>query len=704
MIAIFKREFRSFFTNVIGWIFMAAILMLYGLYFYVYNLQSAYPYVSYTLSGIAFLIILLVPVLTMRSLAEDRRTKTDQLLLTAPISIFKIVFAKYIAMVAIYTCVMAVISLTPLVLSLYGTVPFGESYTAILGFWLYGITCIAIGEFVSSLTESQIIAAVISFAILFLGYMMNGICSLLSVGGNVLTKILGCYDLYSHLGPFMAGTLDVSSIVYYASVISLVLFLTTQVIQKRRWSISAKRIGTGVFSVASIILAFAICVGVNLGVSKIPTEYTSIDVTYSKLFLLTDATKEYVKNLDQDINIYVWVSETEADTTLKETLARYEDLSSHLRVRYISPSESPDFYTTYTDVAPGINSLFVVSDLRNKIINYSDIYKTSMDYNTYSEAIDGYDAEGQITSALEYVTMDGEVLPNVYVLDGHGEQLIGEKFLQALSKANVNYKTLTLLKEEAVPEDCQLLIINGPQSDLSKDDISKLRVYLEEGGDVLVTTSYDSGSLANLESLFAVYGIEKLPGIIMENDPQYAYANTPYFLLPYVEECAYTSKVTNGYIFAPYASGLKVDTENMDYEYSYIMSTTDVAVSKTDTANATTSEYEEGDIEGPFCIALSAMKADEIGNLIVVGSIDVFTDEADEIVAGSNVEFFTGIVAGTVSQGDLNLPVIDSKPYTVDNLVITTAVGAVVGILIMVIIPIMLVVTGIIIWNIRRKL
>ena len=213
MAAIFKREFKSYFRSVIGWLFIAVTLCLYGLYFVVYNLSYGYAYISYSLSAITFIFLITVPVLTMRVFAEERNKKTDQLILTSPVSLGKIVFAKFLAMVAVFSIAIAVIALSPLLLKALGSAPLKESYVAILGFWLYGVTCIAIGTFVSSLTESQVISAVITFGLLFLGYMMGGITNLISTSGNILTKILGCYDLTAHLDKFCSGVLDLTGVV-----------------------------------------------------------------------------------------------------------------------------------------------------------------------------------------------------------------------------------------------------------------------------------------------------------------------------------------------------------------------------------------------------------------------------------------------------------------------------------------------------------
>ena len=190
MFAVLKREFRSYFQNVIGWLFVAALMALFGLYFYVYNLRQGYPYLYYTLSAITIIFMIAVPILTMRSFAEDRKNKTDQLMLTAPVPVAKVVLGKYLAMLAVFTVDIAVFCVTPLILRAFGTIPMGESYIAILAFWLYGAASIAVGMFISALTESQVIAAVLTFVVLFISYMMQSLTGLISSDGNWLTKIL----------------------------------------------------------------------------------------------------------------------------------------------------------------------------------------------------------------------------------------------------------------------------------------------------------------------------------------------------------------------------------------------------------------------------------------------------------------------------------------------------------------------------------
>ena len=287
MIAVYKRELRSYLTSMIGYLFIFFILLLTGIYFSAYQLGAAYPRFEYTLSALTFVFLISVPILTMRVLAEERKQKTDQLLLTAPVSVGKIVLGKYFALVTIFAIPMLIMCLYPLLMSKFGTVSMGAAYTGILGFFLLGCANLAIGVFISSLTESQVIASVLTFVFLFAFYMMNGISSFFSEGSlstcitfgllilaaaiviytmikNLLIsaivcvvgeialvivyvvnssffsggiqKVLNVFNLSSHFDNFANAIFDVKGILYFVSVITVCLFLTVQSIVKRRWN------------------------------------------------------------------------------------------------------------------------------------------------------------------------------------------------------------------------------------------------------------------------------------------------------------------------------------------------------------------------------------------------------------------------------------------------------------------------------------
>lgn len=570
MLAIFKREFKSHFQSVIGWLFVAALMAVYGLYFYVYNLKNGYPYITYNLKGIGFILLIAVPILTMRCLSEEKKTKTDQLILTAPVSVGKIVAGKYLAMVAVFSVDIVIFALSPLLLRIFGEVPIGEAYVALFGYWLYGCACIAVGLFISSLTESMIISAILTFAVLFLSYMMESITNLISSTGNVLTKILKCFDLYTPFDGYMSGCLDLTSTVYYLSVILLLCFLTTQSIQKRRWNLTKKKIGTGVFSAGMIGIVCVITVMINLIMNAVPTTYTSLDFSYTQLFSLSDDTKDYLDGLDTDVTIYVLNSESSKDATLAETLERYESLSNHITVEYVNPSTNPNFYLEYTDTAPSTNSLIVVSDNRSKVIDYDDIYEyeTSMDYTTYSytSEVTGYDGEGQITSAIEYVSMDSDTLPIIYQITGHNETTIGSNFSDVASKANVTLESLELFNEDAVPDDASAIIINAPTVDFNEADAQKVIDYLAGGGKAIIVGCYAyNDDLPNFNNILQTYGITFEKGVIAENDTS-AYYQNPLYVLPTVLSTDYTSDATSGYVFLAGTCAISYDESTATIE------------------------------------------------------------------------------------------------------------------------------------------
>lgn len=712
MLAIFKREFKSLFWNITGWLFIGITLALFGLYFFVYNLSYGYPYISYSLSAIAFLFMVTVPILTMRVLAEEKHAKTDQLLLTAPISVGKIVLGKFLALALVYTICIGVICVAPLVLMIFGEVPLAETYVGILGFWLYGLATIAIGTFVSSLTESQVISAVVSFGLIFVGYMMSSICSVISSSGNLLTKILGCYDLYTPLDDFFNGTLSVTGIVYYLSVIALALFLTEQMIQKRRWTISRNMISTSVFSTGMIAIVVALTVVVNLIASALPETYTQIDATSQKLYSITKDTEKYLDTLKDDVTLYVMVNKNSKDDNVDRTLQKYASASKHVKVKYVDPNVSPTFASKYTDSDVTSNSIIVVCGDRSKVIDYnSDIYEYSYD-SSYNYSVTGYDCEGQVTAAIQYVT--SESTTNVYELTGHDESTLSGDFSEVFQKRFMNVGSLSLLTVDAIPEDCQAIFITAPQSDLSEDDLSKLSQYLGNGGKIYLSIDYSKwNDLTNFKKLLSDNNIETTESLLAETDRSYYY-QSPFYLLPNVENTEVSSSVAGmTQVFVPYSVGLTYTGED-DSNVTSFMTTSDTTIAKAaaniaavqsqaDAANIASAQ--DGDTQGQYSLGMMVTNENG-GELCVLGSAMMCTDSANQIVSGHNATLFNGIVNALVTTDDGNSDnavVIAAKDYTVSNLTVSANAMLVYGILWGIFMPIALIIIGIIVWARRRK-
>jgi len=715
MTAVFKKEFRAYMYSVIGWLFIAVTLCIYALYASVYNMAYGMPYVAYAIDTLIMLFFITIPVLTMRIMAEERKQKTDQLLLTAPISVGKLIIGKYLAMAAVFLIPVVVFCCMPLLLSRYGTVPIAENYVALLAFALYGLAAIAVGLFLSSLTDNIVIAAVLSFCVLFVTYMMQGIESLISSTGNFITKILSVFDFYSHYSSMVSSVtdvtgssrlttvLDLKSILYFLSVIVLMLFLATQSVQKRRYSVSVKSFAMGAYSTITTVIVAAVVIVVNLIASKLPASYTSLDVTSNKLYSITEQTQALVQGLEEDVTIYVLAAEDNADAVLKQTLHKYEELSEHVKVEYINPILNPRFAGSYTSDNISLNSVIVETDKRYKVINYADIYETEVDYYSYTQTVTGYDGEGQLTSAISYCISDD--MPKIYFIAGHNEYTLDSGFLTAIEKENITYETISLIEYEAIPEDAQCVIIHAPETDLSADDADKVIAYLNNGGKVLITAEYVEKQQPNLERILSDYGLTLQRGCVVDND-QNNYYQVPVLLLPNIEYTDETNGLTGqySYILAPLAQGITVPEEEIErMTYTKLLTTSDNSLLKSGAAQIETFDKEEGDIEGPFCLGVKAEKELDsgIGTLYVFSSAQMFTDQYDLAVSGNNSQLLTNIM-GTVANHEVSVSV-PVKSYQMEQLTVAAKDTILFQIFGIVMIPLALLVIGIVIWARRRK-
>lgn len=234
MIAIYQRELRSYFNSMIGYIYVAAVVFFIGLYFMANNLYYGYPQFSFALMNVMSVFMFAVPILTMKSMAEERRNRTDQLLMTAPISLTRVVLGKYLALVTVMAIPVALSCFCPLIIAANGSSSLGSDYASILAFFLVGCVYVAIGMFLSSLTESQVIAAVGTFAVLLILNLWDDLMSFLP---NTLGSVLSAFSFKAAFYNFARySVFDLGGIVLYLSMSALFVFLTIQTLQKRRWS------------------------------------------------------------------------------------------------------------------------------------------------------------------------------------------------------------------------------------------------------------------------------------------------------------------------------------------------------------------------------------------------------------------------------------------------------------------------------------
>ena len=287
MTAIFLREFKGYFNSMLGWVLTGVMLLFGGLYFTAVNLQGGYTDLSYTLYSFIIVLLIFVPLLCMRSFAEEKRSRTDQLLLTSPVSIPGIVMGKYLSLLSMFAVPLGVYALYPLLMKALGAANFAASYSGLLAYFFLGAALIAVCMYLSTLTENQIVAALSGFGVLLVCYLMPAIQTLFTAGSSLalvvfaiilgaasliiglrsrslvlgggvfavgcialavlfsvrsaalttaFSAVLGALALFEPFLNFVNGLFDVNALVYYAGVAGLFLFLTGQALEKRRWN------------------------------------------------------------------------------------------------------------------------------------------------------------------------------------------------------------------------------------------------------------------------------------------------------------------------------------------------------------------------------------------------------------------------------------------------------------------------------------
>lgn len=234
MSAILKRELSAYFNSAVGYIVMAVFYFFSGLYFYLYCLYYDSASLTYVFSYMFTIILFLIPIITMRSFSEEKRQRTDQALLTSPVSLFDIVMGKFLGAFTLYACCVSIFIVYTFVICFFTTPDWAVIICTLIGILLLGGALIAIDIFISALTESQVIAAIISIAVGLLIYMLDSIASLISV--DFISSIFSAISFNSNYSNFTYGILNLSNVVFFVSVIAIFIFLTIRVFEKKRWS------------------------------------------------------------------------------------------------------------------------------------------------------------------------------------------------------------------------------------------------------------------------------------------------------------------------------------------------------------------------------------------------------------------------------------------------------------------------------------
>lgn len=472
-------------------------------------------------------------------------------------------------------------------------------------------------------------------------------------------------------------------------------------------SFSTRSFRVGGYSVVATAIVVAIAIMANVFVSALPASVTQFDTTSNQLFTVSEQTEKLVGGLEDEVTIYWIVRSGYEESYLGTLLDQYKALSDKLRVVKKDPDVYPTFTEQYTSSFTE-NSLIVVSGDRYRYVDYNDIFVLDYySYYYYGQSSWSFYGESEVTSAIDYVV--SEDLPKVYLLTGHGEASLSSTFASAVEDENIETENLSLLTLETVPEDADCILINTPQSDISEDEKSKLLDYLGNGGNLfLITDPPQSGKLTNLEALMEYYGVTAADGIVVEGNQNYYVWGTSYYLLPEIQSHTITSPLNSAgyYVLLPIAQGLTVSGDLRDtLSVTELLTTSNSAFSKIAGYDLTTYEKEEGDIDGPFALAVAISDTVDDGissDIVWVSSGALVDDQTNSQVSGGNQDLFLNALNYLCDAEESSISIhaksLDSEVLTMDS-----STASLLTVLVLGIIPVVYLAVGIVIWARRKR-
>lgn len=467
---------------------------------------------------------------------------------------------------------------------------------------------------------------------------------------------------------------------------------------------SSKTSKAGSLSLAMTAVVLVIVVIINLAVAALPSKYTSFDFTSDGDYTITAQTTDLLASLEDDITIYLIVEAGSEDTMISGLIDQYAAASKRITVKTVDPIVNPAFAAKYTEEKVSSNSAVVVCGDRFKYVGSQDMYEYEMDYSTYSYNTTGFSGENLITNAIDFVTSDD--LPTVYTLSGHGEKQLDTSFASALTKANYNTASFSLISSDGIPEDADCIAIVSPSSDFSEADVAALEGYVTDGGRLLLAADgINAEAFPNLYALLGFYGIEPVDGTIIETDTNMCFQSYTW-LLPEIATHDITSGIAgnNYYILFPGTQGAVLSENPRDtLLVEALLSTSEKAYSrKTLTENDSVTKRED-DIAGPFKLAVAVTDtaaSGAEGKLVYFSGTAFMTANADAYVSGANSAMFVNAFGWlTGKESSVTIP---SKNLSMEPLTIPEATANMLKISFIFIIPLVLLLAGVIIWARRR--
>lgn len=464
-------------------------------------------------------------------------------------------------------------------------------------------------------------------------------------------------------------------------------------------SFRSRQFKSGAYSTFITVLVIAIVVVINMVFSKLEL---STDLSKGSLFTLSKETKKVLKGNEKDVILYYMVENGDEEEYINNVLKQYSKVSKHVSLKKVDPVINPAFASQY-DITDEISSNdVIVVNKETKAAKYvasTAMYYSDMDYTSGSQ-YRYLDVEGQITSAIQGVLATSKT--KMYVAAGHSELEVAETMTKAYEKLNVESETLELLTAKEIPDDCDILLINGPTSDLTDHEKEIVLGYLKSGGDAIINLEYTTQKMPNLEEILEYYGVRSTQGVICETSGNYYYY--PNFIVPTLGSGDLLSDL-KGYFIIPNSVGLNTMKEiRSSLTVQEVLNTSDGSYLKVDPSSGS-SEKESGDVDGPFAAGISVkeeIEGEEETNLVVYSSASAFDTQYVSTSQLENGELMKAAVRSMV-KSDVKEASIDAKSLDYSYVQITPVMQLVWAALLIIILPLAILIIGCAIWMMRRR-
>ncbi len=697
MKAILNKELKGYFQSPIGYIFAGVFLALCAMFFVSGSLMYQTADLKNMFANINVVYLFLVSILTMGLFSLERSRRTDQLLLTSPVSVTEIVLGKYFAAVGAFGVTLAISLVFPMILFAFGNPSLSELIGAYAGFILLWSAFIAIGLFISALTESQMIAAIVTFGVLLLVYYVDWIAA--NISNEFIKNIVLWFSLMSKYDEFQSGILNVVNIVYYLSFVAVFLILTVQVIRRRQYSDKRFKITNTAITVVTIvgIILFNGIVG-TLG-TKLPLK---VDLTRDSVYEFSEQTKEVMDSLENQVEVFaLYPDEVEGElvVAVKEYLKMYEEMSDKLKITYVDPYADPAFVKKYGD-GVGVGTVVIQQGEKFKVIPLNQLYRESQVTGAVS-----IDLEKQMTSAIRYVSGSGADV-KAYMIEGHGEYQ-GTQLKNALTNEGYKVESINLSTTE-IPQDASILVSMAPEVDFTQEERDALDAYLMNGGRAAFVFTAGNPVTERLGGYLQEWGITVNSDFAYENDANKAFRSNYGVPVPapQMQEHTITEKLIENDIsfIAPASCSLTLNENNIQHTYvTPLLKTSKNSWGITDLARTDLAKTQN-DTPGPLTLgAISEKSGEKAGAILVIGSLQAIeTPDILDNASYSNGDLILNSFSYLTDKGDaLN---IRAKVISAESLTMTEIQVKVLSILLQYVLPLLILIAGLVVWLRRRYL